>query len=602
MRVDGFLPACALMLALAVAVLPACGGGNGSGSGTGVADGSNAAPDPSTLVLTVTARPVKTLAFDWPEQPGAQSYRLLQDIDGEAGPAGETLLIDLPAGVTHHETEVFLPERVTARYQVQACGVSGCAGSAWAVPGSLVPAIGYFKASNTAASAEFGQSVALSANGHTMAVGTYLESGVGAVYVYVKGASGWVQQAYLRPFDPDQGDEFAYSLALSANGDRLAVGAAGDDSARNGHQGVPADNSQADSGVVYTYDRNSAGEWLAGERLKGWHARPGDQAGYAVALSADGRTLAMGAHAEDNEAGGINPTPTHGGSAEYSGAVYVFIHDGLQWQPQAYLKAEVPGQDDLFGSALSLSASGDSLLVAAPRESGGLPGVNSLQSDNSAPDAGAAYVFVRDAAGQWRQQAYLKPPVVRSHDRFGRAVQLAANGLTVVVGADREGGTSVGVNGDPSALGLPDAGAAHVFVLSGAGWTHQAYLKPPRVMAGQSFGQSLALSSDGQMLAVGAYDHSSATGFDGDMADGGAMNSGAAFMFRRTAQGTWSHSTYLKAPNTHADAYMGWSSMAFSANGQALAIGVSGDYSAATGVQGDQTDRSARWSGAALLY
>ena len=70
----------------------------------------------------------------------------------------------------------------------------------------------------------------------------------------------------------------------------------------------------------------------------------------------------------------------------------------------------------------------------------------------------------------------------------------------------------------------------------------------------------------------------------------------------RGSSGAWIGSGYLKAPHAHADAYMGWGSMSYSGNGESLAIGMSGDHSSATGVQGDQTDRSARWAGAVLLY
>lgn len=600
----------AAMSAMGAALLiTACGGG-----GPVV----NPPPPLATPRLLVSAEAIKALTLRWDAVAGATHYRLLEDADGETGPSADEVLAVVPASHLQHTVDVFLPSRLQAVYRIQACNDAGCTESEGVGVGTLDPAIGYFKASNTAAFDEFGQGVALSADGRTLAVSAYLESGVGsgvdpsndrtggsqvgAVYVFTKAASGWVQQAYLKPFDADNNDEFGYSLALSADGNRLVVGASGDDSAINGFQGVASDNSLPDSGIAYTFDRDGAGQWRTGQRLKGWFGRVGDQAGYAVALSADGRTLALGAHAEDNEVGGIDPVPTHGGGADFSGAVYVFTHDGTQWQPQAYLKAEIPGYNDLFGSAVALAANGDTLLVGAPREAGGLPGVNGPQSDNSAPDAGAAYVFARDGAGQWRQQAYVKPAVVNAGDGFGRKLQLSADGRTAVVAADSEDGGSTGVAGDPLVPGVNNAGAVHVFALGDSGWAQTDYLKPPRVMNGQMFGLSLALSGDGRQLAVGAIDHSSATGINGALDIGGANQSGAAFLFSRGSSGAWIGSGYLKAPHTHADAYMGWGSMSYSGNGEALAIGMSGDHSAATGVQGDQTDRSARWAGAVLLY
>src|SRR5438552_2628098 len=69
---------------------------------------------------------------------------------------------------------------------------------------------------------------------------------------------------------------------------------------------------------------------------------------------------------------------------------------------QAYLKASNTGQNDFFG--LGLSISGDTVVVGAPLESSNARGVNGDQSDNSAPDSGAAYVFLRNR-GVWSQQA-----------------------------------------------------------------------------------------------------------------------------------------------------------------------------------------------------
>src|SRR4029078_3926595 len=45
----------------------------------------------------------------------------------------------------------------------------------------------------------------------------------GAAYVFARLASGWVQQAYVKPSNMDPGDRFGTSLALL--GDVLAVGA-----------------------------------------------------------------------------------------------------------------------------------------------------------------------------------------------------------------------------------------------------------------------------------------------------------------------------------------------------------------------------------------
>jgi hypothetical protein len=72
------------------------------------------------------------------------------------------------------------------------------------------------------------------------------------------------------------------------------------------------------------------------------------------------------------------------------------------------------------------------VVIGAPNESSNATGVNGNQSDNSAPNSGAAYVFVRSGTN-WIQQAYLKASNSGADDSFGASA--AISGDTVVVGA-----------------------------------------------------------------------------------------------------------------------------------------------------------------------
>jgi hypothetical protein len=100
------------------------------------------------------------------------------------------------------------------------------------------------------------------------------------------------------------------------------------------------------------------------------------------------------------------------------------------------------------------------VLVGAAQESSNATGVNGNQSDNSAPIAGAAYVFARSTTN-WSQQAYLKPSNTRTFGEFG--ISLAVSGDTVVVGADGDFSNATGVNGNQSNTNAPFSGAAYVF-------------------------------------------------------------------------------------------------------------------------------------------
>ena len=133
------------------------------------------------------------------------------------------------------------------------------------------------------------------------------------------------------------------------------------------------------------------------------------------AVDISGDLLVVGAPHEDSNATGVNGNQTNN-SLSNSGAAYVFIRDaGGTWTQEAYLKASNPGSEDDFGTTVAIS--GSTIVVGAPYEDSNATGVNGDQTDNSDSNAGAAYVFVRDGAGNWTQQAYLKAAV--SSTAFG---------------------------------------------------------------------------------------------------------------------------------------------------------------------------------------
>ena len=351
------------------------------------------------------------------------------------------------------------------------------------------------------------------------------------------------QQAYLKASTPVAGDCFGYSVALS--GDTLAVGAPSKDSVR---------------GAVYIFTRSN-GVWTLQACITSSNAEAGDNFGWSVALSGD--TLVVGAPNEDSSVNGVNGNQADNGAAQ-SGAAYVFSRRGAVWTQQAYLNASNTEAGDNFGWSVALS--GDTLAVGALNEDSG----GSNQTDNSASNSGAAYVFSRSGA-VWSPQAYIKASNAASNDYFGTT--LALDGETLAVGASGKNSS---------------AGAAYVFSRSGVTWTEQAYLLASNTEAGDMFGKGVALSGDS--LAVGAPAE------DGDANT--ISNSGAAYVFSRSGA-TWTQQAYLKASNPEASDYFGIS-LAFS--GETLAVGTYYEDSSATGVNGNQTDNSAAQSGAAYVF
>ena len=414
----------------------------------------------------------------------------------------------------------------------------------------------------------------------------------GAVYVFTRNGSTWSQQAYLKASNTGEDDNFGNSVSLTADGNTLAVGAFGEASSVIGD---PSDNSALGAGAVYVFARSS-GTWSQQAYLKASNTGANDEFGYAVNLAAGGSTLAVGAWGEDSNATGVDGNQSDN-SASNAGAVYVFTRSGSTWSQQAYLKASNAGANDAFGFAVNLTADGNTLAVGAPIEASSIA---SDPSDNSMLGAGAVYVFTR-SSGTWSQQAYLKASNIGANDEFGYVVNLSTDGSTLAVGAWSEDSNATGVDGNQSDNSASDAGAVYVFTHSGSTWSQQAYLKASNAEAGDAFGRGLSLAADGNTLAVGANgERSSATGVTGDQSDNSAIYAGAVYVFTRSGS-TWSQQAYIKASNTGANDGFG-RDVSLAADGNTLAVGAYTEDSSATGVDGNQSDNSASNGGAVYLY
>ena len=220
-----------------------------------------------------------------------------------------------------------------------------------------------------------------------------------------------------------------------------------------------------DSGAVYVYARTGI-TWSQHAYVKASNTGINDSFGWSLALSGDGNTLAVAARQEDSSSTGINSTPNE--SAPNSGAVYVYTRSGITWSLQAYVKASNTETNDFFGFSVALSADGDTLAVGASLEDSAETGVirgapdetatpNGLNSGNS----GTVYVYARNA-GTWSQQAYVKASNIGANDYFGNSVALSADGSTLAVGAFGEDGSSSSVNSVPNESAL-DAGAVYLY-------------------------------------------------------------------------------------------------------------------------------------------
>jgi len=604
------------------------GDGNISGANvTNIAVACAAPPAAPTLSLGFG---VKELKFTWPGVSGADFYRLLENPDGVSG------YTPVAANITALSYNHTIPvhRRMNASYVLEACNAGGCTSSFSLNLGTdLTQAIGYVKASNTGAGDQLGIAVALSGDGNTLAVGAHAESsgltGVtagsvseatsgnaapesGAVYVFARIAGTWLQQAYVKASNTGAGDAFGAAVALSGDGNTLAVGARAEASSLTGVtpgsvNEATAGNAAPNSGAVYVFTR-TAGTWSQQAYVKASNpAGAADFFGSSVALSGDGSTLAVGAVFESSGTTGINSTPDQ--SAFFAGAVYVYTRSGSAWSHQAYVKASNTEAMDMFGNSVALSSDGNTLAVGAPREDSGLTGVAAGMLDeatagNAALDSGAAYVYTR-VAGTWSQQVYLKASNTEADDAFGMAVALSGDGSTLAVGAFKEssalfGVTAGAVNEATAGNAAAQAGAAYVYARTAGTWSQQAYVKASNTGAGDAFGIAVALSGDGNALAVGAQSEDGGTIGVGSTPDASSITDAGAVYFYARSAGAWSQQTYVKASNTRPSDLFG-STVALSGDGSTLAVGAQFEDGGTTGIGSVPTDTAAD-AGAVYLY
>ena len=402
---------------------------------------------------------------------------------------------------------------------------------------------------------------------------------------------------------------------MSGDGNTIAVGAQHESSNARGINGNQNNDAAYKSGAVYVFARNG-GSWMQQAYVKASNPGNSDHFGNAVALSADGNTMAVGAFWESSAATGVNGNQDDN-SIPQAGAVYVFTRRGGAWTQQAYIKAsntgnagegDLPGEGDQFGFSVALSDDGNTLAVGAPSEDSSASGINGNQKDESALTAGAVYVYARSGT-TWTQQAYVKseaPPMATAGDQFGYSVALNADGNTLAIGVYNEGGSGRSVNAPIDTM-RNGSGAAYVLVRKGATWTREAYVKTWNSEGGDSWGVSVALSDDGNTLAMGSIDEDClCTGVVNAPSDIGAtdqkanQSAGAVAIFARTGT-TWAQQAYIKASNTGQNDWFGVR-LALSGDGNTLAAGAQNEDSAAQGINGNQKDESAEEAGAVYLF
>ena len=320
----------------------------------------------------------------------------------------------------------------------------------------------------------FGTSVAISDK--IAVIGATRADGSGKVYIFTPNAKKlWEQQTKFAGHDSEEGDRFGGVVELRGN--RLIVGAPNHSA------------GGSSSGAAYIFEHAEAA-WQQQSKLSDSETASEDQFGYAVAI---GENYAIVGARQDDD-GGSN-----------AGAAYIFSRRRIDWTRQAKLIANDIAPGDLFGYSVAIS--GDTALIGA------------YGNDDLAPDAGAAYIFVRSGIS-WIQQAKLTSSDAQQFDHFGASV--AIDGDTALIGAFGKDNLTA------------DSGAAYIFVRNGTVWTEQAKLQLNTPVASDLFGYSVAIS--GNTAIVGAHQR-----------DEAGEDSGGAYIFARSGSAWQQEATLISS-------------------------------------------------------
>ncbi len=307
-------------------------------------------------------------------------------------------------------------------------------GTTWSLQQKLI-------ASDGAAGAFFGSSVAI--DGNTLIVGAGGASnaggGQGAAYIFVRSGTVWSQQQKLSASDGAAGDFFG-GESVAITGSTAVVG-------------VPDRDNGAvrDQGAAYVFVRTGV-SWSQQQKLLASDGGSDDRFGVRVAIERD--TIVVGAHFETLGAGFGH------------GAAYVYVRSGTSWSQQQKLVASDAITNAEFGGAVAIS--GETIMIGAPFDR----------------NRGAAYIFVRSGVS-WSQQQKLLASNSAIGNLFGWSVALQGDNA---------------IAGDPGSN--TNTGSFYYFSRSGITWSQiqQVFATDPMTNAGFGAGASIS----GNTAIIGA--------------------------------------------------------------------------------------------------
>jgi hypothetical protein len=303
-------------------------------------------------------------------------------------------------------------------------------------------------------------------------------------------------------------DLSGWSVSISSDGSVVAIGATGND------------GNDTDSGHVRVYAWNGTAWVQRGLDINGEAA--GNNSGQSVSISSDGNVVAIGAHRND-------------GNGNSAGHVRVYVWNGTAWVQRGL---DIDGEAANNYSGWSVSISSDGKVVA----------IGAYGNDGNGSDAGHVRVYA------WNETAWVQRGLdidgEAADDYSGYSVSISSDGKVVAIGA-------YGNDGNGS-----DAGYVRVYAWNETAWVQRG-LDIEGEAADDNSGKSVSISSDGNVVAIGA------PGNDGNGSDAGHVR---VYAWNGTA---WVQRG-LDIDGEAASDRSGWS-VSISSDGNVVAIGATGN-------------------------
>jgi len=305
---------------------------------------------------------------------------------------------------------------------------------------------------NPLASAQFGSAVALDRDGTIAVVGAQ-GSGIltGRLYIFMQFFDTWQLVANLTGSDTGPNDFFGCSVAISGDGTVIVVGAS---------QPLGVGNGKA-----YIFVRTGPTTWTEQQILTGPGSVNGSVVGFSVAMSYDGRVIAVGSPAPSNK-------------------VYIFRRNTQAcdtslptWNLDQILSdQQQPGES--FGFSVSLNGDGSVLAVGAPFFNQGI-----------ITAVGTVFIYTHSDTTGWSLLKQIDPdPTQPGFDS-----------------PNANFGVSVALNGDATGLVIGSTG----WIVNGQATGVVLYIDKPLIFSAQRYvynpgnilgGRSVSISHDGRIF------------------------------------------------------------------------------------------------------